>query len=301
MRTLFALVLTVSCPWAMADELWVGCYTGDNVQRFDLSNGSSLGAIGAGRLDGPLGMKVRGSEVFVSSELTGSVEVFSQGGAWSRRFATAVTPTGLDFDASGNAYVAEFDTDSIAKYSTSGTLLGSFVTGGSGGLNGPDLGVTFGPDGNLYVPSFWSGDVLKYNGQTGSFMGKFIAAGSGGMSQPRQILWRDGLVYVTSDNGNRVLRYDAVTGAFVDTFVSAGSGGLSGASGMVFHGNSLYVTSWRNNRILRYDGATGSFQSVFASGISGPVSLAVVPEPATLLTLGTLSLFFKRMATRRRR
>lgn len=270
-----------------ADELWIGNYFGDNIVRLDASNGSTLGTIGVGKLDGTLGMTARSDGVYVASELTGSIEKFNVNGTWLSRYATATTPTGITFDSAGRGYVAQFDADSVTRYSTTGTSLGTFVTAGSGGLNGPDLGITYGPDGNLYVPSFNSGDVLRYNGTTGAFIDKFIAAGSGGLSQPRQMIWRDGKVYVSSDNGNKVLRYNGTTGAFMDTFVAAGSGGLNGATGMVFHGSSLYVASWRNNRILKYDAATGAFQSIFAStGLNGPVSLVAVPEPATLAAVG---------------
>jgi len=290
MRNHFLLSLALlSLPFAaQADELWVGSYFGDNVQRFDITSGASLGTVGTGKLDGTLGMTIgTDGSIYICSELTGSIEKFNGAGGWLGRFATANTPTGITFDSTGKAYVAQFDTDSVTKYSATGTLLGTFVTGGSGGLNGPDLGATFGPDGNLYVPSFYSGDVLRYNGTTGAFMDKFIAAGSGGMSQPRQILWRDGKVYVTSDNGNSVLRYNASTGAFIDTFVTSGSGTLFGATGMVFAGDSLYIASSRNNRVLKYSANTGAFQSSFATtGLNGPVSLLVVPEPTSLLALG---------------
>jgi hypothetical protein len=50
--------------------------------------------------------------------------------------------------------------------------LGTFVTAGERGLNLPrDL--VFGPDGNLYVGSFGSGDVFRYSGSTGAFIDDF--------------------------------------------------------------------------------------------------------------------------------
>ncbi|MBS1713231.1 MAG: PEP-CTERM sorting domain-containing protein [Armatimonadetes bacterium] len=287
MRTTFFLLTAFITHAALAEELWVGSYTGDHIKRYDLTTGTLIGPVEGGHLNGPLGMSLGpDGKVYATSELTGSVETFAQDGSWKGRFATASSPTAIAFRHDKSAFVAEFDTDSVSWYAPDGTPKGTFVTAGSGGLDGPDLGTVFGPDGDLYVPSFWSGAVLRYDGATGASKGAFVVAGSGGLSQPRQMLWRGPYVYVSSDNGNRVLRYDGTSGAFVDTFVTTGSGGLNGASGMAFYGDSLYVTSWRNNRILRYDAATGAFQGAFVTtGLSGPVSLLVVPEPASLMAL----------------
>ena len=57
------------------------------------------------------------------------------------------------------------------------------MAAGSGGLNLPrDL--VFGPDDNLYVGSFGSGDILRYDGMTGAFISTFVPAGSGGLGGP---------------------------------------------------------------------------------------------------------------------
>lgn len=286
--SLFILLFTPALT--RADELWIGCYFGDNIKRYDLGTGSLKGTVGVGRLDGPLGMVLGpGGHVYATSEITGSIEKFDRAGNWLGRFGTANSPTGIVFDHAKNSYVAQFNTDSVVKLSPTGSLLGDFIAPGTGGLNGPDLGITFGPDGNLYVPSFETGDVMRYNGATGAFIDKFLPAGSGGLTQPRQMIWRGGKIYVTSDNGSKVLRYDAATGAFIDTFIAPGSGGLNGAAAMAFHGNSLYLTSWRNNRILKFNANSGAFQSVFvSSGLSGPVSLLVVKSPESRGGLGNV-------------
>ncbi|MBN4003691.1 hypothetical protein [Nostoc sp. LPT] len=44
---------------------------------------------------------------------------------------------------------------------------------------------TFGSDGNLYVGSILTNNVLRYNGKTGAFIDVFVPAGSGGLKKPR--------------------------------------------------------------------------------------------------------------------
>ena len=45
--------------------------------------------------------------------------------------------------------------------------------------------MTFGPDGNLYVSSGATNQVLEYNGSTGAFVRVFVSARVGGLTDPR--------------------------------------------------------------------------------------------------------------------
>ncbi len=97
--------------------------------------------------------------------------------------------------------------------------MGNFA---SGGLDQP-IGLVFGPDGNLYVTSAVTDNVLRYNGTTGAFIDTFA---SGGLNGPLGLVFGpDGNLYVSSRYTNNVLRYNGTTGAFIDTFASGG--GLS--------------------------------------------------------------------------
>ncbi len=166
---------------------------------------------------------------------------------------------------------------------TTGAFIDAFVTAASGGLDLP-RGLAFGPDGNLYVSSGDTNEVLRYNGATGLFIGVFVAAGSGGLASPGGLAFGpDNNLYVSSALTDQVLRYNGTTGAFIDVFVAAGSGGLDLPRGLVFgpDGN-LYVSSFSTNQVLRYNGATGAFIDVFVAagsgGLNGPVGLVFGPD-----------------------
>lgn len=165
-------------------------------------------------------------------------------------------------------------TDQVLRYDATGNSLGVFASGG--GLDNP-VGITFGPDGHLYVASGDTNQVLRYEGQTGQFLG--VAASGGGLSGTRHVNFGpDGFLYVASGSNNRILRYDPVTGAFLGTFASGG--GLAGPTSFTFGPDkNLYVVSVLNHRVLRYDGQTGAFDQIFAqTSLTNPHDVVFGPE-----------------------
>jgi len=166
-------------------------------------------------------------------------------------------------------------TDQVLSYDgASGAFLGVFCQGG--GLDNP-VGLTFGPDGNLYVASGDTDEVLRYDGTTGAFIDVFAAGG--GLDGPRQVNFGpDGHLYVASGATDEVLRYDGTSGAFLGVFASGGN--LNGPTSFAFGpSGALYVGSVLNDRIKSYDGQSGAFLGNFASqGLNGPHDLAFGPD-----------------------
>lgn len=195
--------------------------------------------------DGDLYLADNGGEVLRFDGTTGGfIGVFASGGA------TARTPV---FGPDGHLYVTNARGDSVTRYNgITGEYLGVFVSPGSGGLDFP-WGLAFGPDSTgegypeLYVASYRTDSILRYDGATGEFIDEFVPAGRGGLDGPRMIRFGpdangDGIqeLYVAAGD---VLRYDGKTGAFVDVVVARGEGGLDGAVGLTFGPDgSLYVT-----------------------------------------------------------
>jgi DNA-binding beta-propeller fold protein YncE len=158
--------------------------------------------------------------------------------------------------------------NTILRYSDSGTFLGVFVPPGGGGLNGPDLGIIRGPDGNVYVNSFVNDAVMRYEVNTGANLSspgnpgaQFVPSRSGGLNGPDGLGFGGpgGNLYVAAAGDNTVKRYDPTTGAFAGTIVAPGFGGLANPKDLRFgpDGN-LYVSNGDSSgKVLRYNPVTG--------------------------------------------
>ena len=180
--------------------------------------------------------------------------------------ACAVAATAcLSFNARADLFVSAAGRNAVVQYTDDGTLVGDFVSPGSGGLGDPQ-GITFGPDGNLYVASNASDNVLRFDGTTGDFIDVF--ASHPNFAWPAEINFRGDFLYVSDFKmGGRVARFNATTGAYVDDFVT----GINLPDGQSWDDQGrLYVSGFNTagpgtGIVNRYDGNTGELIDNFVT------------------------------------
>lgn len=204
-----------------------------------------------------------------------------------------VQPSAITYGPTGDLYVTSSGIDraqgnEVLVYDgISGDFKGVFgqATNPDSGLLNP-TGIKFGPDGNLYVASAYTSQVMRYNGKTGEFMGVYATRNNG---FPDNVVPEDlpvpdftvlvfgpnGNLYVTSLLENAVLEYAGPTAAHPGEFLgvygqaNANDSELAEPRSIVFGPDAdLYVASAGTGRILKYAGPLkqnpGSFIGVYA-------------------------------------
>lgn len=277
-----------------ADELLVSSFLSDSVGRYDASTGDFIENFSGNGLDGALAARVGPDGLlYVASEVSNQVKRYNvQSGAFVDDFVGAGSgglngPSGVAWDANGDLIVASFNSDSINKYDgVSGAFLEVVVASGAGGLNGPDNGMIIGPDGMLYVPSYFSNQIIRYdlsNGTSDVFIN--------GILRPRVLVFEGDQLYITSETVDAVRRYD-LNGNFVDNFIQPGAATLDEPVGLAFFNDSWFVSSASMDKVLQFDASgalvDANFITAGSGGMDAPVfitGITTVPEPNFFLPL----------------
>lgn len=171
-----------------------------------------------------------------------------------------------------------------------GAFLGIPFSLGSGGLNNVQ-GIKVGPDRDLYMSSFGTREVLRFDGHA---VRVFIPGGSGGMGAPNDVEFGpDGNLYVADGffGTNSILRFDGKTGRFLGVFATGG--GLQQPNRLAFGPNGdLYVGNAWTTDVLRFHGDTGlpfpaSGQSgaIFVPGSFGPYNVELAVSSGGILAV----------------
>jgi hypothetical protein len=238
----------------------------NTITRYDGMTGDYLSPFvdpGGGGLQFPTGMifSPDGNSFFVASNYNNRILKYSYDGQVASNPTVFIDdpamagPLGMVFGPDGNLYITSLFSGGVLRYDgTNGNALpgpgqsgANFITPGSGGLVRGG-GVTFGPDGNLYVSSQTTNEILRFDGLTGDPLpanglsgATFVVSGSNGLARPAGLVFGPGLadpavpdLYVVSINTDTIEQYDGTTGNSVASFIPAQSGGLSKPRGLVF-------------------------------------------------------------------
>jgi streptogramin lyase len=219
-------------------NLYVANSSGNNVLRFSGTDGTLIDVFASGGgLNGPRGI-IFGPDgnLYVSSKNTSSILRYDgTTGQFIDVFVPAGSgglngPRGLVVGPDGNLYVASFgDVTSpmlaaVLRYNgMTGDFIDMFATDPASNTTNGINGLTFGPDGNLYVTKGGSDTIIRYDGTTGQQI-DFFVQGNGTPHDPNGILFGpDGNLYVadlTSSGLSSVIRFDGTSGTLIDIFVA---------------------------------------------------------------------------------
>ncbi|HVT13395.1 MAG TPA: SMP-30/gluconolactonase/LRE family protein [Fimbriimonadaceae bacterium] len=321
-----AVLAAALCLWvpSQADGyLYVGDANDGSIARFDATTGAYLDRQAMPGFGNPAGMAFGGDgNLYVADQFNGAIDRFNGAtGAFMDAFVPQgsgsnplFSPNAVAFGPDGNLYVGDFGSGGqsfINRYNgTTGALIDQFVAPGDGPFGGIyyPTGMTFGPDGKLYVSDGANG-IDRFDPMTHAF-DQFVPIGNppSPLSGPESLTFgADGNLYVADAIQSSVLRFDGSTGAYLGEFVPSAGGPLVQPIGMEFGpDHNLYVTDGEG-RVARFDGASGAYLGDFVpiGGSAGPLvnpqymAFSPVPEPASLAVLGLGALAMLRRRSRR--
>lgn len=188
-------------------------------------------------------------------------------------------------ERNGLLYIVAEELNSIQRYrADTFAFVDTFITvPGNPGITG----ISFGPDGDVYLGGYTSDSVFRFDGTTGAAKGEVVRR-SATLDGPDNGLTfgPDGKLYIPGYDTNNVVRWDPQTGAS-QVFIANGSGGLRRTRNILFEqdGSGVLVSSEGTAQILRYR-LDGSFDKVLANLAQG-VNGMDFDSDGSLLVTGT--------------
>ena len=156
----------------------------------------------------------------------GLIKIYNPGGGW--QWAGIYAPT-------GEVYIGSMFTNDVRAYDATTAAFIRVVTP----INGP-ADMEIGPDGNLWICSFYGGFVLIVDAVTGAFVDQIVLPA---VSIPNDVAFHpiNGAIYVTDMALNIGYRFHPITHAITGTFVGTGWARPHGLAFSPYTGNLLAV------------------------------------------------------------
>lgn len=255
--------------------LLVSSWTRDNVKIYDGCSGEFVRDLDSqGLINGPLTiLEAPDGDILVVSEENHRIikwdrETLSQGQVVLGDDPTTaevennfiVNPVSAVIDENGTMYAASFTQNSVVKIDTeTWTITDEMLPANSGHINGIDAGMALGDDNHLYLPGFYSHNIIKLNLNTKAVT-SVVAAQTAGLDNPRTIVFRGDEMVVTAEGTGAVMVFNRNTGAYIRTIVE-----LSGPTGLRDDGDEHFIVN--NSRAVyrgSYDG--NSFETIVQIG-----------------------------------
>ncbi|MBX2822948.1 MAG: T9SS type A sorting domain-containing protein, partial [Rhodothermaceae bacterium] len=152
-------------------------------------------------------------------------------------------------------------------------------------------GMTLGPDGQLYVGSFLSHEVLRFDGETGEFIDAFVVENTGGIRYPYTLLFGPNNNLYVGHQSSIVLQFDGDSGHFMDHFAAISTSEDSNVTFWVIAfgpDGLLYAYDNSSSIVHRFHGRTGdrldSFITLENGNLNGPFGIAFAPDGALFVT-----------------
>jgi len=253
-------------------NLYVASYQYDQILRFD-SSGAFIDIFGGGGgLDGPTGLAFGpDGDLYVASWNNGRLLKIDgrTGGTATTVIGSGLgSPEQIAFDGAGNLYIATGSGSTVERWD--GATLTTYF---SSPLLDFATGLTFGPDGWLYVSSYNNDRILRFDGSTTEV---FVPSGSGGLDQPEYLSFTPAqqvLVVATAQP-------PSVTSTVTDEDVQSTSGLVldrNAANGAeVTH---FKITNITNGTLYQNDGLTAINEGDFITFVEGNAGLRFTPAP----------------------
>ena len=260
-------------------NIYVASGNTNEILRYDENTGDYLGILvpeDVGGIDFPTSMTIGpDSNLYVVSHGNDKILQYSLDGEFQNIFVSGpelYSPTDLSFI--GNfLYVSSDKTDQILRYdATNGNFIDVFIDEDRENIEDTNYqrtlssntvklksisGLLSGPDGNLYVTSDGTNEILKYDVVTGELFNqeKFIADKSNGLHRPAHLEIQNNKICVSSNFNHSINCYDVQTGKSLDRHV------ISTSNTIAYYDNSiigpdgeLYMSNSLANEIVRLDG-----------------------------------------------